>query len=173
MCPDIIFIAGIHGVGKTTLCNEIADITNYKTVSASELLKRLNEVDLKKDKTVVDVEKNQEKLLIAVDRFLNKENLVLLDGHFCLLKDSLHIEKIDVAVFEKLNMRKIFVLKDNPKLIRKRLLSRDENKYSVEFLDDFQKKEIEHAKNIAARLNIPIEIINKSDEHNFIKNFSI
>lgn len=171
MRPDIFFVGGIHGVGKTTLCNKIANKMNYKTTSASELLKKLDKVSLRRDKTVIDIEKNQEKLLVAIDRFLSKETLILLDGHFCLLKSSENIEKIDIAVFEKLNMKKIFVLKDKPELIRKRLLTRDENEYSVEFLDDFQRKEIEHARNIANKLNIPIEIINKLDEINFIENF--
>ena len=36
---QIVFIGGIHGVGKGTLCREIEKVIQVETISASDLLK--------------------------------------------------------------------------------------------------------------------------------------
>lgn len=37
---NIIFIAGIHGVGKSTLCKKLSSRYNIEHYSASELIKK-------------------------------------------------------------------------------------------------------------------------------------
>lgn len=149
---EIIFIAGIHGVGKTYYCNSLND--GIKSYSASDLIREYKEIN---DKIVKNIGENQNYLLEAIS-CLNEEK-IYLDGHFCLINSKKEIEEIPLDIFKALNIKKIILLYSNPVLIAQRLEKRDNKKYSIEMLEKFQEKELNYGEEIANILNVPFEKI--------------
>ncbi|MBY6825656.1 ATP-binding protein, partial [Clostridium botulinum] len=144
---NIIFVGGIHGVGKTTLCNHMSKKIKLENYSSSDLIKNLNSKRIRTDKKVDDIDKNQNVLIRAVREYLlDSKKDYILDGHFCLINNENDIEEIPIETFRKLNLKVIIVITDNPKNIMKKLQFRDDKKYSLDFIDFFQKKEVEYAK---------------------------
>jgi len=149
---EIIFIAGIHGVGKTYYCNSLNNgIKNY---SASDLIREYKEIN---DKIVKNVGENQNYLLEAISNL--SEEKIYLDGHFCLINSKNEVEKVPLDTFKALNIKKIIILYSNPVLIAQRLEKRDNKKYSIEMLEKFQEKELNYGEEIANILNVPFEKI--------------
>ena len=146
---EIIFVAGIHDVGKTYYCNSLNDgIKNY---SASDLINNYKKI---KGKIVIDVEENQNHLLNALLELNDKK--IYLDGHFCLLGEENKIKKIPLNVFKETNITKIILLYSEPISICERLKKRDNKDYSVELIEQFQNKEVEYGQEVANELNIPL-----------------
>lgn len=147
----IIFIAGIHGVGKTTFCKK----KNFKNVyTASDLIKRYKNI---KNKFTNKIFENQEILLEAIAQIEEKE--IYLDGHFCLLDSYGNINELPLELYEKLDISKIILLIADPLEIKKRLEKRDKIKYNSTLLKKFQEKEIERAKYVSEKLNIKLKIL--------------
>ena len=63
MKNDIIFIGGIHGVGKGTLCERIESELGIVHLSASEVLKWKDFNVDSSDKRVADIDATQDRLL--------------------------------------------------------------------------------------------------------------
>ena len=159
---NIIFIAGIHGVGKTTLCKNISKKLSIQHYSASELIRKLNSDKIRKDKIVKDVQNNQNVLLEAINKYLNNNQYYLLDGHFCLINRETEIEKVSIDVFKSIPIKEIIVLADEVENIAKKLTNRDTQEYSIDFIDKFQKKEITYAKFVAKQIGVGCNIFNLS-----------
>lgn len=81
----MIFISGIHGVGKTFFCNLVKKETGIETYSASALITQKKHAGFSKDKLISDIGSNQHYLLQAVDELKSSGHNFILDGHFCLL----------------------------------------------------------------------------------------
>ena len=60
---NIIFIGGIHGVGKGTLCEKVCNELNLQHLSASEVLK-WEEISEKENKLVNDFTLTQNRLIL-------------------------------------------------------------------------------------------------------------
>lgn len=157
---NIIFVAGIHGVGKTTICSKICKKSGIKHYSASELISKYKVENFKKDKKVENISKNQNILYHAVRKYLDNDKYYLLDGHFCLININGNVERIPLDIFERLPIREIVVLIDKAENIRLKLMNRDSNKYSLDFIKEFQNNEIEYAKEISKRLRVCCRCIN-------------
>ena len=157
---NIIFIAGIHGVGKTQLCNEICNRLKIEYVNAGELIRRSKREEATIRKKVGNIHQNQEALILALDDYLKADIFYLLDGHFCLIKEGDKIEKIPASVFEQINPLAVVLLKDNIDAIKGRLAKRDQFNYEFDLLRDLQNIEIEHAENICKIYNLPLLIKN-------------
>ncbi|AND85553.1 AAA family ATPase [Clostridium tyrobutyricum] len=162
----VIFVGGIHGVGKTTLCEEISKKISLKHYSASELISNLKSENITKNKEVSNVRENQNILLESVDRYLNNEEYYLLDGHFCLLNRDENIVEVPFNTFRLLGLKAIIVLVDHESQILKRLVDRDAKSYSIDFMKEFQKKEIYYAKEVAIRIGVRYKVINKTSDVN-------
>ena len=65
MPRKILFVGGIHGVGKSTLCDSICERMNVAHHSASELISKFVKVSHSANKRVTDVGKNQDVLIAA------------------------------------------------------------------------------------------------------------
>lgn len=167
MKNDIIFIGGIHGVGKGTLCERIESELGIVHLSASEVLKwkELN-VD-SSDKRVTDIDSTQDRLLNNLKRIIIPGQTYLLDGHFCLLNKENKIEKVPEDVFIGINPKKIIVVSETPEIISKRLSQRDGRIYETSLLKEMQNIEIEHAKYISNLLGVEIYEIQSDSYDNF------
>lgn len=66
-----IFIAGVYGVGKSTLVQKIASRINIPCFSSSAMISAVNGEQYGKNKAVKDKYKNQEILVACVSELLN------------------------------------------------------------------------------------------------------
>ena len=160
-----IFVAGIHGVGKTHLCKELSTLLDLRHMSAGELIRRSKQEALTTDKNVVNVRQNQDLLVTALNDYLQREPLDLLDGHFCLLKGNGQIEKISGTVFEQISPLAVVILRDDPDAVRKRLESRDSSQYASVLLQDLQHCEVQHATAVCRDYGFPLIIKNPNIAH--------
>ena len=88
MKDGIIFVAGIYGVGKSTLCERLGLSIGIPCYSAGDLISALNGETYGRNKTVVNKEKNQDILVAAVNDRLQKDTAFILAGHFCIFDKS-------------------------------------------------------------------------------------
>lgn len=157
MANRIIIVGGVHGVGKTHFCQKLSDKFDVEHVTASSLIKRHKH--LKKNKDVVDVDGNQSVLVAELSRYQIKKSTLLLDGHFCLLSKTTEIEDVPLSTFRAISPFAIFLLKDDPLDITKRISQRDGVNHEPELIASLQEREITRATLVSSALNIPIFII--------------
>jgi adenylate kinase len=62
----IIFIGGVHGVGKTTLCKKIESRFNIEHFSASNLIAKEKAEEHLRNKQVENITENQDFLVTAI-----------------------------------------------------------------------------------------------------------
>lgn len=171
---NIIFIGGIHGVGKGTLCKQLCQQYNLKHLSASKVLK-WGEISDKKNKKVKNLKSTQERLLEGLSRIVKPNKKYLLDGHFCLLNSNGIPEKVPEITFFKINPFAIIIITLDIETILKRLENRDNEKYNLETLKKMQILEVQLAKETAYKLKIPFFNItsNKNKSlHLFLANYA-
>jgi adenylate kinase len=159
----IILVAGIHGVGKSSICKQVSDELGFPYYTASQIIKneKLSAVP-DKSKFVEDVDENQKLLVQGVSKLLKKGNF-LLDGHFTLLTKEGNIEHIPIDVFQRVGVSGVVLFTDNPEEIAKRILLRDAVIESIDSLKRHQDGEIEYAKHVASTLSIPLIILKSFD----------
>lgn len=167
----IVFIGGIHGVGKTHLCNEICKEIDTPHFSASQLIRKQKEEDMKRTKNVVDIKGNQDALISAISNYVAEIPTFLLDGHFCILNRQGQIERIPQNTFERMDVSRFLVLIDEPRKIQERLNRRDGMDYSIEMLDRFQSEEISYAKQLAESLNLPLLVYKNGTQQDELYRF--
>jgi adenylate kinase len=158
----VVFIGGIHGVGKSTLCERLARDHIVLHVKASQLLRDASSVaGVPRQKAVKDVASNQA-LLVA--RFADvlagcSAKTILLDGHFALKELDGTTEQIPVEVFAALRVSSIICLQDSPVAIAARLQARDGSAPTEADLAAFQDAELKHASDVSRALGVRIEVI--------------
>lgn len=152
---EIIFVGGIHAVGKGTVCEKITKKFDFEHLSASQVLK-WNEISDLKNKKVQDFGTTQDRLLNNLKKIIEPNKSYLLDGHFTLLNSNGDPEKIDESTFVGIKPKSIILLTCEPKVIFERLKKRDNSTYKLNVLEKMQAMEIEHAKYISGKLDIPL-----------------
>lgn len=151
----IIFVGGIHAVGKGTVCEKLTQKFNFEHLSASQVLK-WNEISDLKNKKVQSFSTTQDRLLNNLSRIIEPNKKYLLDGHFTLLNSNGEPEKIDESTFIGIQPESIILLTCEPKIIFERLKQRDNSNYKLSVLEKMQEMEIEHANYISNILDIPL-----------------
>jgi adenylate kinase len=164
---NIIFIGGIHGVGKGTICKEIASKTDLIHITASEILK-WNEISSSDNKLVRNISSTQERLIYGLKNLIENDKQYLLDGHFCLLNSNGTPCKIDEETFDNINLKIISIVIDDIEKIADRLEKRDNKKYDLKILNELQQMEIEYAKYLSKKYSIPYIEIKKSDHKSLL-----
>ena len=161
----IIFIAGIHGVGKGTVCREVESQTEFKHFSASQLIK-WNNILKNKSKSVDNISTTQELLINALNIKRKIYPKILLDGHFVLLNELSKPTPIGLDVFQAISPDVIVCLELLIETIINRLFKRDGLIYSYETLEQMQNLELECAATCADVLKVPY-IRAESTQHLF------
>ena len=151
---NIIFIGGIHGVGKGTICKEIALKTDIVHLTASQILK-WEDISDSDNKLVKNITSTQDRLIKGLKNLIKKDKKYLLDGHFCLLNSNEFPSRIDEKTFDQINPKVIAIVIDDIEEISKRLKTRDHKIYDIKILNELQKMEIEYAKYLANKYSIP------------------
>ena len=160
----MIFVSGIHGVGKSYFCEEVKSRLGFKAYSASTLISEIKNELFKKDKLIADIDENQGHLLAAVKRLDGQEEFYLLDGHLCLLNSQGEVQRINLQTFIDLKPHGILLLTENPAIIAARRKNRDGIDYNKEQIDIFQNEEITYAEEVSLLLGIPLYISKGADD---------
>jgi adenylate kinase len=121
MFNNIVFIGGIHGVGKSTICQHICRELNMEYLSASELLKWEEINDDAKNKKVNDIPLTQDRLITGLSKNIQNGHFYLLDGHFCLLNENDEVEKISKDIFMQINPKVLCLILGDITEIKTRL----------------------------------------------------
>ena len=159
---DLIFIGGIHGVGKSYFCEQITNQTGLIAYSASKLITELKHEQFKSDKLIADIGDNQNYLLAAVRKISDKE--YLLDGHFCLLNSTAEVERVPLDTFKQLPINAIMVIYDDVSKVLERLNTRDGINHSKVIFEKFQNEELSYAKDVAKMLCVPFASIKSEND---------
>lgn len=160
----MIFVSGIHGVGKSFFCKKLKHKTGIKYFSASELITLKRKKDFSGNKLVPDIEDNQPRLLEALEDLKKSENEFVLDGHFCLLNEVGEITRISSDTFSSLKPDLIVLLTDKPEVIAKRRWDRDKIQEDLVLIESFQKEEKIYATEISKSLGIPLIVSNGASD---------
>ena len=155
----LIFVGGIHGAGKSTLCTTYCNDAGYEHLTASTLIKNSNPSFLGSGKQVRHIKKNQDALITALSQVRKSGKNYVLDGHFTLLDAKGTIRPIPVSTFEAIKPDKLIVITESPETIMERLELRDRKEYDKQLLDNMQESEIKHANRIADALKVSIHTI--------------
>jgi len=159
---NVIFISGVHGVGKGTLGQKLSSYFGYPIFSASTLIKKEKNAEVDKNKVVIDADKNQDYLISALNKLNINSDFIILDGHFCLQGDKGIIE-IPLGTYKGINLSAVILLVDKPSAIYERLYSRDNTALDLKVLQHLQDGEKEHARFVVDSLNVPIIEANLTD----------
>jgi adenylate kinase len=167
----VVFVAGVHGVGKTTACAHAANSLGLAHYSASGLIKSEKASAISMGgKAVTDVEGNQSLLIQGVHKVCKQHSeSIILDGHFTLLKPDGEIEAISIDVFRSLLLEGIVVYHDEPEAIAERLKDRDKVASDPVVVDQHQRIELKQAHLVATDLNIPIRVLKAFDEAGLVR----
>lgn len=103
----VIFLGGIHGVGKSTLASHLATALDGETISASQLIGEARQGNLTWDseKRVKAISENQALLIAAFKDRIWSASVIILDGHFTLKNADGEIDRISLEVFQALHRR--------------------------------------------------------------------
>ena len=167
----IIFVGGVHGVGKSTCCQQVAERTGLRWLTASVLIKaEMQSAIAVGSKVVVDPIGNQELLLRGVRNCLSSDHgRALLDGHFTVLNVDGEIVAIDIDVFVRLGLERIIVIRDQAAAICNRLRERDGQDWSIYIISVHQDAEISQAHAVATKLRLPVLLIDAFDANGLEK----
>ena len=153
----VIFIAGVYGVGKSTLGQRMSQLVNLPFYSASDLISREVEEIYGTNKKVRDKEYNQKVLIECVNRKMKEEPVIMLAGHFCILGNDNRPERLPSYVYKELNIRSIVLLEAESYEIINNLQKRDNREYSKELIEDLILLERDCAKKMSEDLRIPLK----------------
>ncbi len=153
-----VFIGGVHGSGKSFYSQNVVSSYGYTCVSASQIIED-GHGGVNADKCVGRISDNQKILIDGLRKYQAECSHLAIDGHFCVLNEKGMLEKIPFEVFEEINPEIILLAKPSVSVIRKRLCQRKGKTVLEKRLASFQEQEFQYATEIAARLEIPLEVI--------------
>ncbi len=162
---------GVHGVGKTTLLENLKKDVRFVALSISDLIRRAGNKIQSSDKFTKNIANNQELWKEELANYSFKDNdVVILDGHFSLLNHSKEIVELPFSTFDGLEISKIILKKENPIIIRERLEKRDNQYWEQELIESFQESEENQALEFSRLKNIPIFIYDSDLKLGELKN---
>ena len=168
----VVFVAGVHGVGKTYLCERFAAHSGIRHSSASALIKEERKsANWESNKLVSDIDSNQIALTAAVKRITADSKKLLLDGHFVLKNANGELAAIHADTFKDLNLSAVLLIESDAETVRQRLLSRDSNAMAGD-IADFLRTERERAISFSELLVVPLMILQNPSQQEFDDNLN-
>ena len=155
----IIFVSGVHGVGKSVFSHTYLYPYGWHCVSASSIIQQISG-EVHTDKHVRNVLDNQQKLLSGLSWIRDSHCDIALDGHFALVSGRDQIKLIPSQIFHDIHPSAILILRASPNIVASRLNQRDGIRWSEDFICRFQNIETEAAESFAQKNNLPFAIIN-------------
>lgn len=167
----MIFLSGIHGVGKTFFCDMAKEKLGIKSYAASQLIAEEGRRGFSMDKFESGIDKNQLLLIKAVEELRGNEKEFILDGHFCLLNGCGDIMRIPYNTFELLKPDAIILLTEKPDIIAERRFQRDGILQNICEIQKFQEAEKQYAQEVSQNFRIPLQVSNGIDDLSYIMEF--
>lgn len=160
---NVVFVGGIHGVGKSSLCKNICRELNIQYLSASALLKwnELNEDP--KNKKVESIPDTQTRLIFGLQKAVKENDYYLLDGHYCLLNSENKIIQVPLNTFKQINPKRMVLILGDISEIKKRLEVRDNKLYDLGLLESLQNEELAYAQHLSKTLRVELTKGTKND----------
>lgn len=163
-----IFVAGVHAVGKSFLCQEFSSKYNWIHRSASQLIKEeIGSSNWSLDKKVDEADANQQALARAVQQRNFHGERLLLDGHFVLRGANDEFIFLNSEVFSGLNLSGVILIEASPKVIVDRLYARDGVAHTLSSIKLFLQSERSQAEKVCAAIKIPLVILNEPKFEDF------
>lgn len=163
----VVFVAGVHGVGKTYLCERFAANAGIRHSSASALIKEeRRSANWESNKLVSDIDSNQIALAAAVKRVTAESKKLLLDGHFVLKNADGGLIAVHEDTFKDLSLSAVLLIEADAETVRERLLSRDSNS-SAGDIAEFQCLEKARAIFVSELLNLQLTTLHKPSQQEF------
>lgn len=161
-----IFVGGIHGVGKSSLCSVCAKELKIAHYVASELIRGVSNADRLLHKEVKNLAGNQDALIEAIALRV-REEFYLLDGHFVIRVEGKGISPVPMSTFMSLRPKAIVIVKGDPTLASHRIYQRDGKVIPPDLLDEMQRLEISEAMRVSDELNCSISILESPHQEGF------
>lgn len=166
----VVFVGGVHGVGKSSMCEAFVNKFGFTHKSASQLIgEAKSEAIAKNGKAVKDIAGNQQLLIQAVSEIRASGRNLLLDGHFAILNAEHQPTPLPTNVFFDLAIDSIIAVYDIPNSIASRLANRDTESMGQDEIDLLQTLELDRAKQVSKELNLPFVKLRALDQNNFNK----
>lgn len=153
-----IFIAGVYGVGKSTMCSALSEKLQIPTFSAGDLISTINGEQYGANKAVADKDNNQVLLAERVRELNCKHGQIILAGHFCILNVNDGVEILPESVYSALDITRIILLESETQTIMANLRRRDGKDYSEKNVSTLIEKEREQSKRISKQLKCRLDI---------------
>lgn len=167
----MIFISGVHGVGKSYFCDLVKKKLGIDTFTASQLIEKKKNKVFDSNKRIKDIDDNQRLLVESLKELKKNGSSFILDGHFCLLDVDGIIKRIPRETFEEIKPDFIVLLTEKPEVISMRREKRDGIKIDVSEIKKFQDAEIDYAKEIANHLDVELIISSVTEDIDSVIDF--
>lgn len=165
-----VFVAGIHGVGKTYLAAQLPTHVGLVHTSASKLIREERAMpNWGTDKRVSDIDANQIALAAAVKRYNDAGTRLLLDGHFVLLNAQGNFSRLGTDVFRPLNLDGVVLIEADPQIVAARIRERDGREPDIERIREFIATERTQAQLVCGELGIPLRILDAPSLEMFVE----
>jgi adenylate kinase len=158
----IFFLAGSHGVGKSTLGQSLQGLRGLEHLEASKLIGKFSD-STDYQKKVNDIPLNQ-KSLIEAFRF-ERERIkgdILIDGHFALLNSENKAVLIAEDVYSDMKINAVILLEARATEVEQRLKKRDGLEVDLGTIEDLAEVERFGAERIKRKLNIPMLVVKEN-----------
>lgn len=165
----IVFVGGIHGVGKTYLGAPAARHLGIRHATASQLIREERGLQTwGGDKRVDGIDENQAALVAATTRLRTEGQRLLLDGHFVLRGANGNLTEVDVQVFRDLQIGAVLLLAADIDVVIGRLRERADHSWSESELRLLSEYEEAHARRVSAELCLPLRHLISPSREEFV-----
>jgi adenylate kinase len=164
MRQPIVFIGGIHGVGKTSVSKSLVGLLPATHVTAGALIRESAGAGATMTigagkKAVPNVDANQALLLQGLELFRTRlgtsASLVLLDGHFSLIDGAGQVVAIPLEVFSAIAPIAVILVEASGLTVRERLIARDAEAPPLDTIAALATRERQRATEVCTALRIP------------------
>lgn len=154
----VIFLAGVHGVGKTFLGKPVAEALGFQYATASSLIRAElnNEQSWTENKRTKNVDDNQEALVASVSRIIKvNKSVLILDGHFVLRNEHGDLVSLSSDLFKRLGVTSVILLEAPASIVAERLAARGVQSSPKE-VKELAKAERKNAEHICNEIMVPL-----------------
>ena len=153
----VIFLAGVHGVGKGFLGAPVANSMGIAHLTASQLIREVRgQATWGIDKKTSDLDDNQLALIRAVGKRRLTDPDILLDGHFVLRNTLGVLTPLATSVFKELHLNGVILLTEEANIIASRLALRDKGTFEVKAISELASAESAHALAVCNELGLTL-----------------
>lgn len=161
----VVFVGGVHGVGKTSMCADAAERVGATHLTASSLIREArHDAIAAADKRASDVPGNQELLLKQfAERASTANGVVLLDGHYTILNGQGETVRLEASLFAALGVSTFLCVRGDAQAIAGRLADRDGHGPTAKEVAVHQQIELDQAARVARQQGAKLQVIEAFD----------